>query len=122
MVRPVSSLGASSRFTPMKALQGSILGSGFWYVRTLGVFWGWPKLLFLMRLAENLQEKLECIGLGEHVRCRGGQLLRFRGAVLRLHRYEQRYGAEVHRVQYGSVWPLDSLHFHLPFRILLSSW
>ena len=44
LVRPVSSHDASSRFSPIKAPQGSILGSGFWYVRTLGVFWVWSKL------------------------------------------------------------------------------
>ena len=47
MVRPVSSLGASSQFPPPVGVpQGSILGSGFWYVRTVAVFWGWPKLHF----------------------------------------------------------------------------
>ena len=66
-------LGASRVFagcfflvSHIKAPQGSIPGSGCWYVWTLGVFWGWSKLLFQYVGAENLQEKLECT---EHADC-----------------------------------------------------
>ena len=45
-----------------RAFQGSILGSGFWYVRTLCGLGGWPNVIFVEFLARHMVRPVSSLG------------------------------------------------------------
>ena len=65
-INDLSRVFARCSVPSIKAPQGSILGSGFWYVQTLCVFWEWPNLHFNASGGENGHSLMRaCVGKPE---------------------------------------------------------
>ena len=60
--RVFSKVCSWATFSPTTAFQGSILGSGFWYVRTLGGLGGWPNVIFVEFLARHMVRPVSSLG------------------------------------------------------------
>ena len=60
--RVFSKVCSWATFSPTRAFQGSILGSGFWYVRTLGGLGGWPNVIFVEFLARHMVRPVSSLG------------------------------------------------------------
>ena len=60
--RVFSKVCSWATFSPTRAFQGSILGSGFWYVRTLGGLGWWPNVIFVEFLARHMVRPVSSLG------------------------------------------------------------